>query len=456
MQKWLCADSWIEMVAVIRGIFARPHATGFGKALSPLVAAWILALPLQAGTTTYVYDVHGRLKTVTSPNGSDQTIANQTYDNASNRVSSAHFLGSTPPTTPMGVSAVALASDQIRVSWTPSLDAGGGPVSYYRIYRGGQLVASPSFPPFDDWPLSHNTAYSYRVSAVDAASNQSAQSAAVNATTPSDTTPPAAPANFSGAPISDTRVDLSWSPSQDTGGSGLGGYHVFRNGGAESVCTASSASTGCSDQSASSGTTYTYLARAVDGAANFSSDSNQISVTTLDSVPPSAPGDPSFSSISLETAVASWTAATDSSSTGVTGYRYSLNSGANWTTQGNVTSTTLTGLQAGTSYTMLVQARDTSANWGPSSSGAFATNSAYITIADGTRPPIVRNEHMSTYGCGYFIDYVFWLEYEYCGVIGGGDVFYVSYEPAGAPWVATGYSWSGYFLVVDSSYYGTW
>ena len=38
-----------------------------------------------AGTTTYTYDVHGRLITVAAPSGADQSITTNTYDNAGNR-----------------------------------------------------------------------------------------------------------------------------------------------------------------------------------------------------------------------------------------------------------------------------------------------------------------------------------------------------------------------------------
>jgi chitodextrinase len=420
------------------------------------IAAYFLlgcavALASYGGTTTYVYDVHGRLKAVIVPNGSDQTITNQTLDNASNRTSVISFLGSTPPSTPTGVTATVLASDKIRLNWAPSLDAGGGPVLYYRVYRGGQLVASPSVPPFDDWPLTHATTYSYRVSAVDAATHESAQSSpAVNATTPTDTTVPSTPANLSGGAVSGTQVNLSWNASTDTGGSGLVGYEIFRNNGIIS----SSAPPSFSDLTANHGTNYTYKVRAYDGAGNRSGFSNEISVTTPDTAAPSAPGNPTFSSITLDSAVANWSPATDN--IGVTGYRYTLNGGGSWTTLGNVTSTTLSGLQFATNYTMLLQARDAAGNWGPLSSGSFTTSSSYITIAIGAAPPVVQPGHESTYWCWYEIDWYYFIEYAYCDVTGLGNVMYHSYYPPQAPYVATGYTWDGMYLAVESNYYGTY
>jgi hypothetical protein len=161
-----------------------------------------------------------------------------------------------------------------------------------------------------------------------------------------------------------------------------------------------------------------------------------------------------FSSVTVETAVADWSAATDN--VGVIGYRYSLNSGSSWTYLGNITSTTLTGLQYGTPYTMLLQARDAAGNWGPSSSGSFTTQSSYILIATGNWPPTVLPEHTGTYWCGYFFDEWYFFQSVYCDVIGGGNVMYHSYEPPQAPIVATGYTWDGFYFAVDTNYYGTY
>lgn len=89
-----------------------------------------------------------------------------------------------------------------------------------------------------------------------------------------------------------------------------------------------------------------------------------------DTTPPSAPGTPNFTSITMTSATASWTAATDDR--GVTGYDYRLNAGA-WQSLGNVLSVNLTSLSAATSYTVQVRARDAASNLGPARSSSFAT-----------------------------------------------------------------------------------
>ena len=89
------------------------------------------ALTSQAGTTSYTYDVHGRLKTVTSPSGADEVLTTLTFDNADNRTSFAIATTDlTPPYVPTGLSAVAQAFDRIQLNWTASSDVGGGAVTY--------------------------------------------------------------------------------------------------------------------------------------------------------------------------------------------------------------------------------------------------------------------------------------------------------------------------------------
>ena len=227
--------------------------------------------PSYSGTTTYDYDVQGQLRTVTAPsNGADQSITAYTYDDGGNRATVIASIGdNTPPNVPTGLTANAVTSQQIHLNWTPTLDVGGGPVAYYNVYRGGALLASPNGPPFDDWPLTPNTAYSYTASAVDGASHESAQSGAAGATTLPDTTPPSAPTGLQGSAASGTTVNLMWSASTDTGGSGLAGYEIMRNNGGTPIGTSST--TSFSDQTASSGVTYLYNVRAYDGAGNRSS-----------------------------------------------------------------------------------------------------------------------------------------------------------------------------------------
>lgn len=96
----------------------------------------------------------------------------------------------TAPTVPTGLAAVATSTSQINLSWNASTDPAGvgqvvSGVASYRIYRGGVLLTTVAVPAltYSDTGLTASTAYSYTVSAVDAAGNASAQCAPVSRAT---------------------------------------------------------------------------------------------------------------------------------------------------------------------------------------------------------------------------------------------------------------------------------
>jgi hypothetical protein len=74
------------------------------------------------------------------------------------------------------------------------------------------------------------------------------------------------------------QVSLSWTASTDSGGSGLAGYKVYRNG----TQLGSNLATGntYTDSTVQANTTYSYTVAAVDGAGNTSAQSSAVSVTT--------------------------------------------------------------------------------------------------------------------------------------------------------------------------------
>lgn len=98
----------------------------------------------------------------------------------------------TPPTVPGSLSASAVSSGQVDLSWTASTDNVG--VASYNVYRSTDnasfaAVASVSGTSHSDIGLAASTTYYYRVTADDAANNESADSNTVSATTPGATTP---------------------------------------------------------------------------------------------------------------------------------------------------------------------------------------------------------------------------------------------------------------------------
>ncbi len=95
----------------------------------------------------------------------------------------------TPPSVPASLQATAPTPTQVQLTWAASTDnAGGSGVAGYRVYRNGSAtaLATPASNSYTDNTVVANTAYTYRVSAVDAATppNESAQSGQASVTTP--------------------------------------------------------------------------------------------------------------------------------------------------------------------------------------------------------------------------------------------------------------------------------
>jgi len=243
-------------------------------------------------------------------------------------------------------------------SWGPASDNVGVTGYQWRLNSGSwtAITASPTLLT----GLSPATSYTFQVQARDAAGNWGPASS--NTFTTLDTSLPSAPGTPSFSSITGTSATASWGPASDN--VGVTGYQWRINGGGWTAISASPASlTGLSPA-----TTYVFDVQARDAAGNWGAASSN-SFTTLDTTLPSAPGTPSFSSVTGTSATASWGAASDN--VGVTGYQWRLNSGS-WTAI-SASPASLTGLTANTTYTFEVQARDAAGNWGPSSSASFTT-----------------------------------------------------------------------------------
>lgn len=197
-----------------------------------------------------------------------------------------------PPTSPTGVSANAVSSSSITVSWTASTDNVG--VAGYIVERcqgtgcsNFTQVATPTASPFVDSGLTAGTFYNYHVRARDAAGNLSGWSNVVGATTQApDTQAPTAPSNLQAAVISSSNINLTWTASTDN--VAVTGYRVERCQG--SGCTSftqigTPTTNSYSDTGLSASTLYRYRVRATDAANNLSAYSG-ISEGTTPVAPP--------------------------------------------------------------------------------------------------------------------------------------------------------------------------
>jgi glucose/arabinose dehydrogenase/chitodextrinase len=304
----------------------------------------------------------------------------------------------TPPSAPTGLSASALSTSQIDLSWTASTDNVG--VAGYRVERcqgtsctNFAQVGTPTATTYSNTGLQANTNYRFRVRAIDAAGNLSPYSAIVSSRTLApDTTRPTAPTGLAATPTGPTQINLGWTASSDN--VGVTGYQVERCQGAgctnfAQVGTPTATTYGATGLAPS--TTYRFRVRAVDAAGNLSTYSNIATATTPaipDNTPPTAPTGLTATAAGSSQVGLSWTASTDN--VGVTGYRVERCQGANCTNFAQIAAPSATGysdtgVAPSTTYRYQVRAVDASGNLSAYSAVAEATTAA----APATPPGLV-------------------------------------------------------------------
>ncbi|QQS15939.1 MAG: fibronectin type III domain-containing protein [Candidatus Moraniibacteriota bacterium] len=304
----------------------------------------------------------------------------------SSQVSATTLADTTAPSVPAGLTATANGMDKVDLSWTASTDDVA--VTGYQVYRctGASCsnytqIGTPSGTTYNDTGLTAETTYRYRVAAVDAAGNASAQGTAVSATTAQDSAAPTVPTGVSATAVSISQINLSWTASTDN--IAVTGYKVYR-------CTGASCSnytqvgtpsgTTYNDTGLTVSTTYRYQVTALDARGNESARSTTVSAATnSDTTAPSVPSGLSGTAVSMTAIDLTWTASTDN--VGVAGYRVFRNG----TQVGTTSATTYsdTGLTKSTAYSYTVLAYDAAGN--PS---AQTTPVSVTTLNDTTAPSV--------------------------------------------------------------------
>ncbi|MEJ8567951.1 M6 family metalloprotease domain-containing protein [Elongatibacter sediminis] len=186
-----------------------------------------------------------------------------------------------PPADPSGLSANAVAYNQVDIAWTDNANDETGYEVERAVGGGGfslLITLGANATSYSDTSVSELTTYTYRVRALKGAT-ASGYSNTAQATTPEQpVTVPADPTNLSANAAAHNQVDLSWTDnaSDETG------YEVERavgGGGFSLLTTLGANATSYSDTSVSELTTYTYRVRAFNGA-NASGYSNTAQATT--------------------------------------------------------------------------------------------------------------------------------------------------------------------------------
>jgi hypothetical protein len=227
----------------------------------------------------------------------------------------------------------------------------------------------------------------------------------------SESISPSAPTNLSATVVSGSQINLSWSPSTDTGGSGLAGYKIYRGGSQIATRT----TTSYSDSSLTYGTTYTYWVVAYDADDNPSAQSNSDSATTIDLTPPSTPTGLSATPTSPSRINLSWNKSSDTGGSGLAGYR--IYRGGSLIASTTTNSYSNTGLPSSTTYSYRVAAYDHEGNPSGQSTSVSATTwppvvatlstSAWRWIKRGTNAPRIDEPVVCTGSGGSGFGYTY-------------------------------------------------
>ena len=257
------------------------------------------------------------------------------------------------PVAATGLSATAVSTSQINLSWAASSGAASYNVKRSPISGGPYTTISTgvSGTTYNNAGLPAQTTYYYVVSAVNSA-GESANSAQATATTQAVAVP-GIPASLSATAASPTQINLSW-----TAASGAASYNVKRSatsGGPYTTVSTGVTATTYNNTGLNAQTTYYYVVSAVNTGGE-SANSAQAGATTL-AVPPIPAGltaTPGNAQVLL-----SWTASSGAASYNVK--RATTSGGPYSTVAADVTNTnyTNTGLTNGVTYFYVVSAKNT-------------------------------------------------------------------------------------------------
>ena len=196
-----------------------------------------------------------------------------------------------PPSAPGTLTATAINSGEIDLSWGPATDNVG--VTGYQVLRCqgagcsnyALLAPTGTTTTYQDTGLTAGTTYSYEVRALDAAGNLGPVTNSATTTTPAnaDTTPPTAPGNLTSSAVGSSEIDLTWGAASDN--VGVIGYRIDRCQGTgcsdfSHLVQLTPPTTSYSDTGLAANTSYSYQVRAVDGAGNLGPYSNVTTSTT--------------------------------------------------------------------------------------------------------------------------------------------------------------------------------
>lgn len=258
------------------------------------------------------------------------------------------------PTVPQNLTEIEVTPTTAEISWEAAND--NVAVTGYIVYLNGSPQETITGTTYIFTGLSPETTYSLTVAATDAAGNTSAESVALEVTTPAvDLVEPSVPLNLTEGTITSTSINFSWDASTDNVGVTV--YVVYLDDSENANVTGTTHTL----EGLTPETEYSITVAAGDAAGNLSDPSMALVVSTLpapDNDPPTAPQNLAAENVTHNMATLSWEAATDN--VAVTEYVIFVDNLETATTAG--TTYILTGLTPETDYTIEVAARDAAGN----------------------------------------------------------------------------------------------
>ena len=190
------------------------------------------------------------------------------------------------PTVPGKASGVSNSTSSIDLTWTASTDNVSTALDYHVFRDGVDIATVPSASTttvsYTDTGLDGGSQHTYRITAVDAATNASGQSPdsdPITVQTP-DLTPPTVPGAPTATANGKTKVDLVW-PATTDDRPGQITYRIYRDGSqVGSVTSGSNTTVSFTDTGLSPATSYTYTVDAVDVSNNPSAQTEASNTVT--------------------------------------------------------------------------------------------------------------------------------------------------------------------------------
>jgi YD repeat-containing protein len=346
-----------------------------------MLATVLAALPVTVHTasSTYQYDVKGRVSKITYNDG---TVVDYAYDASGRRISATNTTpppDTTPPTAPGTPTFSNITAVSAAANWTAATD-NSGVVGYDYKLNAANWVSLGNVLSVNLTGLTTVTNYTFQVRARDAATNLGPASS--NSFTTPDNQPPSVPTGLSGSAPNSSTVNLTWNASTDN--VAVTGYRVYRGG--SQIGT--SATTSYSDPGRTGTTSYQYQVAAYDAVPNVSALTTAINVTTPDTIAPSTPTSLTATAAGPSQINLSWGASTDTGGSGLAGYR--VYRGGVHIASPATNSFSDTGLASTTSYSYTVAAYD---NATPTTNASGHSNTASAT----TLSPVVASVNVNTW-----------------------------------------------------------